>query len=340
MSKPVLILDQYFRHVEELFSPAAYAELQELCTIIGGQNWPLSDQVIDDALAEAQFLVAARPALEKRQIENASNLRAVIEVSGAFHDELDYDACFARGIEVLSCAPGFRYSVAEMTVAMMLSGARGLVSQHEAFRGGSEAWLDDRPATDFSLYGASVGFIGFGQIAQEVNRLIEPFGPQVKVYDPWLPPGSAGVLQCELEELVTTCRVVIVAAAPSKENKHLLDRALIEQLQAGALVVLISRAHCVDFDALVEAANAGKITAATDVFPEEPTLPDDPVRRARNVILSPHRAAAVSGGRHPIGDMVVHDVRAILAGSSERQLKPADPERVASLVAAQKSITG
>ena len=85
----------------------------------------------------------------------------------------------------------------------------------------------------------------------------------------------------------------------------------------------------------MKAAAAGRIRVATDVFPDEPLGPGDPIRTSRNVILSPHRAAAVPGGRHLIGDMILHDVTAILNGDPERHLKRADPAMVADLVSTQ-----
>ena len=87
---------------------------------------------------------------------------------------IDYQACADRGVEILSCAPGFRSAVAEMVLAMTLSAARGLVREHEAFRTGKERWLEDCAQTDFTLFNASVGFVGFGQIAQEMTRLLAP----------------------------------------------------------------------------------------------------------------------------------------------------------------------
>ncbi|MEL6296807.1 MAG: NAD(P)-dependent oxidoreductase, partial [Pseudomonadota bacterium] len=113
---------------------------------------------------------------------------------------------------------------------------------------------------------------------------------------------------------------------------------LIARLQHGALVVVISRAWCADFDALTAAARAGRIRVATDVYPDEPLAADDPIRDGRNMILSPHRAAAVPGGRQLIGEMILHDVRAILDGAPERQLKPADPDLVRGLVVAQQQM--
>ena len=107
-------------------------------------------------------------------------------MAGTFQAGLDYDACIERGIEVLSCAPGFRRSVAEMALGLMIAGGRGIVDEHERFRTGSERWFNDNVGVDFSLHGQTVGFVGFGSIAQECTRLLRPFAPRIRAYDPWL----------------------------------------------------------------------------------------------------------------------------------------------------------
>lgn len=338
--KPLLILDQHFRRLEELFRPESFKALCDICDVRGGQNWAMERQRIEALLPEAQFYVSVKPELSASELEAAPNLRATIEVSGAFRDGLDYAACFAQDIEVLSCSPGFRQSVAEMTLSMILAGGRSLVAQHEAFRTGAERWLDDLEDTDFSLYGQTVGFIGYGQISRETHRLLAPFDPKVMAYDPFLRDAGPGVSLCDLETLVSNCRVVVVAAVPSEETKGLLSAEMIARLAPGALVVLISRAWCVDFPALVDACEAGRITVATDVFPDEPVSRTDPIRSTQRMIFSPHRAAAVPGGRHPIGDMILHDVAAILEGRSDRQLKRAEPSMIAGLVSAQNRLQG
>jgi phosphoglycerate dehydrogenase-like enzyme len=336
--KPLIILDQHFRKLEELFRSDTYRALRARCDIIGGQNWPLPRAEVEAVLPDAQFYIAAQPRLSALDLERARNLKATIEVSGAFLEGMDYEACFARGVEVLSCAPGFRESVAEMTMAMILAGARGLVDQHEAFRRGAERWLDDREGTDFTLFDAPIGYIGYGQIARETNRLLAPFRTRPLAYDPFLKTTGDGTSLCNLQTLVEQSRVIVVAAVPSEETRGILSRELIARMQPGTLVVVISRAWCVDFPALVEAAEAGHIRVATDVFPHEPLTADDPLRESYAVIRSPHRAAAVPGGRHLIGEMILHDVCAILEERPERQLKAAHPAQVASLVAAQQGI--
>ena len=337
VSNPLLILDQHFRQVEELFRPSAFEELGTLCDIHGGVNWPMDRADFLSRLPDAQFVVAAKPELSRDDLARAPDLKAVIEVSGTFQTGLDYEACFDRGVEVLSCAPGFRQSVAEMALGLMIAGCRGIVDEHERFRAGSERWFNDNTGTDFSLYGQRIGFVGFGSIAQECVRLLAPFAPRIDAYDPWLRASGAtfdGVGFHDLERVVTQNRLVVIAATPTEENHHLVSRKLVESMPRGTLVVVISRSHLVDFDALVEAAEAGRIRVASDVFPAEPVPKRADFRQAENVIWSPHRAAAVEGGRHPIGDMILHDVRAILAGSDQRQLQPASPETVRKIIRA------
>ena len=337
MSKPLLILDQHFRQVEELFRPNAFRDLSALCDIHGGVNWPMRREDFLARLPDAEFVVAAKPELDRQELDRAQRLKAVIEVSGTFQAGLDYDACFERDIEVLSCAPGFRQTVAEMALGLMIAGGRGIVDEHERFRAGSERWFSDNTGTDFSIYGQRIGFVGFGSIAQECVRLLAPFAPKIEAFDPWLRASGVtidGVAFRDLEQVVTGNRLVVIAATPTDENYQLVSRSLIEKMPRGTLVVVISRSHLVDFDALVDAANTGRIRVASDVFPNEPVPRRADLRRAENVIWSPHRAAAVEGGRHPIGDMVLHDVKAILSGSEERRLQPASLETVRKIIRA------
>ncbi|MAM10338.1 MAG: hydroxyacid dehydrogenase [Rhizobiaceae bacterium] len=333
--KPRLILDQHFRLVEELFSPSAYEALQELCDVVGGVNAPMDRSEFLAALSTADFVVAAQPKLERAEISLASNLKAIVEVSGTFQTGIDYDHCFDVGIEVLSCSPGFKYSVAEMALGLMLAGCRGIVDEHERFRQGTERWLADNEGSDFTLYSQDIGFVGFGAIARECADLLAPFRPRIKAFDPWLKlSGNApdDIAFCELDEVVSTTRCLVVAAMPTDENYRILSRDLIAQIPNGALVVIISRTHLVDFDALLEAADTGRIRVATDVFPHEPVPQGSPYRNMKNLIVSPHRAAAVPGGRHPIGDMIVHDIKAIIDGRSDRLLKPASPTTVQHII--------
>ena len=334
MTNPVVILAPYWRRMAELFSTDREAELRDMCTVIWGQDGPIPESDLETALPEASVLIAATPTVSAATLAQAPGLKAVIEVSGSFPDTIDYAACEAKGIEVLSCSPGFRSSVAEMGLAMALAGARGLVAEHEAFRRGQEGWLQDNPQTDFSLYGARIGFVGFGQIARELRRLMAPFRPQVRAYDPWLPTAVAGrhnVGLCGLDELARWSRCLFITAVPTTENEGLVSADILKCMHDHSLVILLSRAHVVEFDALVQEAASGRIRVAADVFPIEPVAPDHPVRQLGNIILSPHRAAAVAGGRQGIGDLIVNDLRALFSGNPARRLARSHPGTIGRL---------
>ncbi len=328
-----VVLDPHWRSMDELFSAAAQNALRKY-DVIWGRDAPIPDDVLQAAFPTAEVLIAASPQISAATLERAPRLKTVIEVAGAFPATIDYAACAACGVEVLSCAPGFRSAVAEMGLAMTLSAARGLVREHEAFRRADERWLADCVETDFTLFGAQVGFVGFGQIAQEMTRLLAPFKPDIVAYDPWLPRSVAnayGVELVSLSALSNRVKVLYVTAVPTSDNHGLIDAKVLGALKDHSLVVVLSRAHLVDYDALLAEAISGRLTIATDVFPTEPLDPANVLRGLPNVLLSPHRAAAVSGGRHLIGDLILEDLNAITQGNNTRVLGQASPETIAAL---------
>ena len=120
--------------------------------------------------------------------------------------------------------------------------------------------------------------------------------------------------------------MIFVLAVPSVENRALLSRERLERIQPGAVLVLISRAHVVDFAALTELVLAGRFKAAIDVFPAEPLPLDHPIRKAPGAVLSAHRAGSVTEGLWEIGRMVVDDLEAIARGLPPQRLQVVQPE--------------
>jgi phosphoglycerate dehydrogenase-like enzyme len=331
-SRPTVLVDPHFRRMDEIFAPADRARLAGLADIRWGRDeaMPLADA--QAALEEAEAVVCAGWRYGDAALERAVRLRAILDVSGGFPQDLDYEHCNARGIRVLSCAPAFGPQVAEMALGMALACSRQICAGDRAMRTGDERWLHAGNQDTFQLYGQPVGLIGYGGLARALRPLLAPFGCPLAVYDPWLSAGylrSQGLAPVALEELVATSRVIFVLAVPSAENRALLDRTLLERVQPGAVLVLISRAHVVDFEALTELVLAGRFRAAIDVFPTEPLPPDHPIRTAEGAVLSAHRAGSVTAGLQEIGRMVVDDLEAILAGLPPQRLQRAEPELAA-----------
>jgi phosphoglycerate dehydrogenase-like enzyme len=156
----------------------------------------------------------------------------------------------------------------------------------------------------------------------------------VQAFDPWLPDShirKAGVEPATLPELLEKSDVIFVLAISTPENKGMLTRSLLERVKPGAVFVLISRSHLVDFDALVDLVEAGRFRLAADVFPVEPVEPDNPVRKLQHAVLTPHIAGSVREDTWGIGAGVVDDIEAISRGIPPKAMQAATFELIDKL---------
>jgi len=267
----------------------------------------------------------------RRGIHQAgSSLRAVLEVAGGHsHPDLDYLYLFDRDIPIGSCAPAFGPAVAEMALALTLAAARRVVDSDRGFRTGNERYLHDGNDGAFSLHNRTVGFIGCGGLAQGLQPLLEPFEVTVLGYDPWIPSDELqerGIQAVSsLEEIMGVCDVVYVLAVPSATNRDMISGELLGRLRPSDVLVVISRAHVVDFEAMTDLLLKERFRAGIDVFPAEPLGPDHPIRSAGNAVLTAHLAGALPEALHDIGRMVVDDLEAILEDRPPPRMQYATP---------------
>jgi phosphoglycerate dehydrogenase-like enzyme len=97
----------------------------------------------------------------------------------------------------------------------------------------------------------------------------------------------------------------------------------------GSVFLLMSRAGVVDFPEFLRQVKSGRFRAATDVFPQEPAPPDDPTRKVEGLLLSPHRAGAMTDSLYEIGRQTVADADLILRGLPPLSCRRAQRETVA-----------
>jgi phosphoglycerate dehydrogenase-like enzyme len=331
--KPKVILDPSGRRLRNIFSRADLARLHAVADIVWGKDEPMPLDAIEQARDEAVAVIAG--AWRHGDVNSFPNLRAILEVSGGFPSPqiLDYAACFRRDIRVLSCAPAFGPAVAEMGLGLALACARQIAWTDTAFRYGEPNWSHTRFPTaigdTFTLYGKQVGFIGFGGLARALQPLLKPFACPIQAYDPWLTPAylrTQGVTPVDLDTLLATSRFVFVLAVPAAGNKALLDREKLSLIRRDAVLLLLSRAHVVDFDALTELLAAGRFRAGIDVFPQEPLPKDHPIRRTPYAVLSSHRAGAMHEALQNVGRLVADDLEAICGGLVPQRMQLAQPE--------------
>jgi phosphoglycerate dehydrogenase-like enzyme len=324
-----VIVDPHFRRMAEIFSAADAERLTKLVEVVWGRDDPMPLEGFEAAIPEAMAVVSAGWRYGS-VLDRAEELRAILTVGGGWPPEIDYPDCQQRGIRVLSAAPAFAPAVAEMALGLALACCRDLVAEDRAMRAGVERFLSDAGTLDtFHLFGQRVGFVGFGNIGRQLRRLLEPFRCDVLAHDPWLTDAylrEEGVQPSSLRTLLQTSRFVFVLASPSSENEALLSRDLLELVSPDTVLVLVSRAHVVDFAALTDLVLAGRFRAGIDVYPSEPLSADHPIRGAAGAVLSPHRAGLTKDALWDIGRRVVDDLEAIVTGLPPHRLQVADPE--------------
>lgn len=331
MPRALIVVDPQPRGLGEIFDPATRARFDALGDLViheGAGRMPA--ELFESCLPEMTLLIGQSD-MPRARLERAKNLRAIINIETNFLQNVDYETCFERGIHVLAPSSAFARPVAEMALGMTIDLCRGVTAADRAFRTGTEKWLLDGAAGCFSLYGASVGLVGFGDLGRAFAPLLAPFGCPVKVFDPWLSDHfvqSFGVRLTSLQEVLSTSRVIVIFAGVTSENQGFLGRREFEWIQPGSVVLLMSRAGVVDFPEFLAQVEAGRFRAATDVFPTEPAPADDPARKTNGLLASPHRAGALPDSLYEIGRQTVADAELVLRGLPPLSCRRAQRETV------------
>ena len=93
-------------------------------------------------------------------------------------------------------------------------------------------------------------------------------------------------------------QVVSLHARLTKDNAGMIGAEQIAALPPGAIVVNCARGGLLDYDAVCDALDSGRLFAAAFyVFPTEPLPPDHRLLRTPGVVLTPHLAGPASRPR-------------------------------------------
>lgn len=333
---PQVIVDPTFRRMNEIFTPDALARLNDLAEVIWARDDPIGEAQFLQAVASADAVVFGEWRHGRLGLDAAPRLRAVLEVAGGHeHPGLDYVECLRRNIHVGSCAPAFADVVAEMALSLALAAVRGVTRADREMRRASEHWLHDGNRGNTTLRGATIGFVGCGGISRSLHEYLRPFDVTVLGFDPPIPDEELErreITPTPLSTIFERADVVFVLAAPTPENRGLVSAELMELLAPTQSLIIVSRAHLVDFEALTRLVLADRFKVATDVFPAEPLPADHPIRAAESAVLVPHIAGALPTALTLIGDMVVDDLTRIFADEEPRRMQYLHPWNAEGLV--------
>ncbi|OAN38996.1 2-hydroxyacid dehydrogenase [Mycolicibacterium iranicum] len=206
---------------------------------------------------------------------------------GAGVNTIDVAAATARGIAVANMPGANAPSVAEGTLLLMLAALRRLPELDRATRAG-EGWPSDPTLgeTVRDIGGCTVGLVGYGSIAKQVERILVAMGAEV-LHTSTRDDGEPGWRR--LSALLAESDIVSLHLPLTEATRGLIGPDALALMKPDAILVNTSRGPIVDEAALVDALRTGGLAAAgLDVFSVEPVPADNPLLTLGNVVLTPH----------------------------------------------------
>ena len=304
--------------ISELMDEAAVADLARDHEVFYRPDLVDRREELLAAVAPAGALIVRnRTRVDTELLAAAPRLRVVGRL-GVGLDNIDLEACRARGIEVRPATGANDVAVAEYVIAAILLLLRGAFAATPRVLEG--AWPREA-SIGREACGKRLGLVGFGRIAREVAARARALGMAIAAFDPLLPeddPAWAGVeRQATLEGLLAAADVVSLHVPLTRETRGLLDARAIAGMRPGAILINTARGPVVDVRAVAAALRAGRLGgAALDVFEEEP-LSAEAARifvGCPNLILTPHVAGVTVESNARVSAMVAEAVRRVLEG--------------------------
>lgn len=257
------------------------------------------------------------PRLTEEMGRSARNLKIIAHAAGSVKAFVD-PVFFERGVAVTNAASAIAPSVGEMALALTLAGLRSMTRYDRLVKGGDFRKSSTvAPPDSRGLFGRRVGLVGFGRTAREFLHLLEPFGCEILVYDPFADPvkiRAAGARPTSLDEVLENSDVISLHTAYTPETHHLLNAERIAKIRDGALIVNTARGSLLDETALVGRLRDGTLSAALDVQTVEPLPAGSELATAPNVILTPHIAGPTVERLPELGRTAVEDLRLYFSG--------------------------
>ncbi|MDM8161076.1 NAD(P)-dependent oxidoreductase [Labilibaculum sp. K2S] len=258
----------------------------------------------------ADAVVVSNIPITKAFLDACPNL-SMISVAFTGVDHIDMETCRERNILVSNAAGFSTESVAELTIGMILSVYRKVVSGDSITRfGGDRAGF-----LGTELNGKTIGIVGVGAIGLRVAEIAKVFNCRVIAYNR-SKKTVEGVEFVDMATLLKESDVVSLHVPLTNETKGFIGKEEFKQMKTSAILINTARGPVVNSDALCEALENGEIAgAAVDVYEKEPPLDKEHILfTAPNLIMLPHLAFATNESFSKRVDIVMENIRLWLQG--------------------------
>jgi gluconate 2-dehydrogenase len=310
--------------------PEVLARLREHFDVEANETdeiWPKAE-LTRRLQGKAGAYTTGSESIDAELLDANPQLRAVCNMAVGFNN-IDVDACTARGVVVTNTPDVLTETTADFGFALMMAAARRMAEAEHFLRAGRwTKWSYDM-FTGSDVHGATLGILGMGRIGQAIARRgALGFGMRVIYHnrsrlDAALeaPLAARYVTQ---EDLLRESDHLVIVVPYSPAVHHAIGAADLALMKPTATLTNIARGGVVDDAALAQALRQRRIAAAgLDVFEGEPRVHPD-LLTVPNVVLTPHIASATVATRRAMAELAADNLIAAL-GCGPRAGRPPTP---------------
>lgn len=281
---------------------------------------PFRSPAWNAALGEAQALVVllSEP-LAEADLAAAPGLRAIGTYSVGIN-HLPLAACEARGIRIINTPGVLTDATADLALALLMALARRVAEGEALVRGGHwRGWAPDQ-LLGTGLAGKRCGILGSGPIGRAFAKRVWALGMEPEFWDREGQGGSvdygpARAPRIALAELLPRSAVLSLHCPLTPMTRGLLDRARLESLPQGALLINTARGGILDEGAAIDLLGSGHLGGAgLDVYADEPRLDRRWLDAPRTVLL-PHLGSATLEARGAMAALLCDGLAGVLAAT-------------------------
>ncbi len=297
----------------EDLDPEAAAWLGERCELVrASTDSPDAAVLLPTASA---LVVRTYTRVNAELLDRCPSLK-VVGRAGVGLDNIDLDACRARGVRVVHTPGANTQAVVEYVTALLADALRPRLfldrppTSLDAWQSIRAELVARRQMGDLTL-----GIVGLGRIGSRVAQVAEALGMNILWCDLDDRPDAPG----ERSDLPTLCEradVITVHIDGRPGNRRLLGADAFGRMKSDVVFLNTSRGMVVDETACAEfMINHPAACAMLDVTDPEPFTETSALLDIPNVHLSPHIAGATAGAKLAMS-WVVRDVWRVLTGEA------------------------
>ena len=274
----------------------------------------------DESWKNAEVLVSTFDYKVSREIIEAMPKLRLIANFGAGFNNIDLEACEARGIRVTNTPQPVIEPTAELAFALMIDIARR-VSEFDRTVRARKAQFGVMRNLSHSLYGKTLGILGMGRIGQALARRAKASGMKIIYTNRHQLSADIEVLYnaqyVDFQTLLQDSDFLSLNLPYTPEAHHIIGKPELGMMKRSAYLINTARGAHVQEEALVEALRNGIIAgAALDVYEFEPKISED-LLTLPNVVLSPHTGTGTWEGRIAMCENVCDNIIAFAEGRTK-----------------------